>query len=424
MTNASVLAIGKAAGPMARAFVERALSPHRCFVLGPDGAAEGGGLPAGWEVWPADHPIPTARNVEAAGRLVAWLAESERGEVDQPGDLVVLLSGGASAMLCTPREPLTLEQLGRMTDALLRSGASINELNAVRKHLEVLKGGGILRAALGSRCGEGGRSRVVTLVLSDVLGDPLDVIGSGPTSPDPTTFADALAVLKRYGLAGEVPAATELLERGCAGRIPETLKPKDPECAHAEHQVIGNNRLGIDAACVEAKRLGYAVSERREMVEGEAAVIGRELARAALRLRDNANVNAWASAPARACLVWGGETTVTVGDAPGLGGRNQELALAAACELANAGPASGHSAESPAITIMSLATDGRDGPTDAAGAVVDGLTCARIRAAGLDADDALRGHDSYPALDAAGALIRTGLTGTNVNDVMLALVEW
>lgn len=424
MADASVLAIGKAAGPMARAYGEVAQAPRRCFVLGPDGAATGDGLPAGSEVWPADHPIPTARNVEAAERLVAWLAESERGEVDQPGDLVVLLSGGASAMLCTPREPLTLEQLGRMTDALLRSGASINELNAVRKHLELLKGGGLLRTALRTPGGEGVRSRVVTLVLSDVLGDPLDVIGSGPTSPDPTTFADALAVLERYGLTGEVPAATDLLERGRAGQIPETLKPEDPECTSVEHHVIGNNRLAIDAACAEAERLGYTVSARREMVEGEAAVVGRELAQAALRLRDNANVNASASTSARACLVWGGETTVKVGDAPGLGGRNQELALAAACELANAGPASGQTAESPAITIISLATDGRDGPTDAAGAVVDGSTCARISAAGLDADDALGRHDSYPALDAAGALIRTGLTGTNVNDVMLALVEW
>lgn len=422
MADASVLAIGKAAGPMARAYGEAAQTPRRCFVLGSDGAATRDGLPAGSEVWPADHPIPTARNVEAAGRLLAWLTEGGRDEPDQSGDLVVLLSGGASAMLCTPREPLTLEQLGRMTDALLRSGASINELNAVRKHLELLKGGGLLRAALGSRGGEGGRSRVVTLVLSDVLGDPLDVIGSGPTSPDPTTFADAIAVLERYGLAGEVPAATDLLERGRAGRIPETLKPEDPECAHAEHHVIGNNRLAIDAACAEAERLGYDVSERREMVEGEAAVVGRELARAALHLRDTARTSASARTPARACLVWGGETTVKVGDAPGLGGRNQELALAAACELANTGPASGHTAESPAITIISLATDGRDGPTDAAGAVVDGSTCARISAAGLDAADALGRHDSHPALDAAGALLRTGLTGTNVNDVMVALV--
>jgi len=420
MADASVLAIGKAAGPMARAYGEVAQAPRRCFVLGPDGAATGDGLPAGSEVWPADHPIPTARNVEAAGRLLAWLAEGGRDEPEQPADLVVLLSGGASAMLCTPREPLALEQLGRMTDALLRSGASINELNAVRKHLEVLKGGGLLRAALRNPGGEGGQSRVVTLVLSDVLGDPLDVIGSGPTSPDPTTFADALAVLERYGLTGEVPAATDLLERGRAGRIPETLKPEDPECMHAEHHVIGNNRLAIDAACAEAERLGYTVIARREMVEGEAAVVGRELARAALRLRDSASPSA--RTPARACLVWGGETTVTVGDAPGLGGRNQELALAAACELANAGPASGHSAESPAITIISLATDGRDGPTDAAGAVVDGSTCARISAAGLDADDALGRHDSYPALEAAGTLLRTGLTGTNVNDVMVALV--
>ncbi|QKK08862.1 MAG: glycerate-2-kinase family protein [Planctomycetota bacterium] len=251
MTNASVLAIGKAAGPMARAFGERGGSPLRCFVLGPDGAAPGDGLPAGSEVWPADHPIPTARNVEAAERLVEWLAESAAGERGRSGDMVVLLSGGASAMLCAPREPLTLEQLGRMTDALLRSGASINELNAVRKHLEVLKGGGLLRAALrtASAKEERGRERVLTLVLSDVLGDPLDVIGSGPTAPDPSTFADAVGVLDRYGLLERVPEATALLRRGVAGELSETLKPDDAECARVEHHIIGNNLLAIDAAC-------------------------------------------------------------------------------------------------------------------------------------------------------------------------------
>lgn len=421
LADSRVLAIGKAAGPMIRAFVELQTTSPRCFVLGPDGAVSGDGFPAEAEFWPADHPIPTSRNIKAAERLTAWLVEGA------PGDMVVLLSGGASAMLCTPREPLTLGQLGRMTDALLRSGASINELNAVRKHLEVLKGGGLLREALRSRGGtsdEGVPPGVVTLVLSDVLGDPLDVIGSGPTAPDPTTFADAIAVLERYGLLGEVPDATALLRRGCAGEIPETLKPGDPECERVAHHVIGNNRLVVDAACAEAERWGYAVSDSREMVEGEAAAVGRDLARAALRLRDSEKKHTSSSTPGRACLVWGGETTVTVGDAPGLGGRNQELALAAAAEIAGTDAADDSAASTAGITIMSLATDGRDGPTDAAGAVVDGLTCTRIRAAGFDPATALRTHDSHPALDGAGALIRTGPTGTNVNDVMLALVEW
>ena len=431
MTAPRVLAIGKAAGQMARAFVGAIPAIRGCFVLGPDSLTRDDVPPTGAEAWPADHPIPSDRNVEAAARLVAWLTECRAEAAGSSIDLVVLLSGGASAMLCAPREPLTPGDVGRMTDALLRSGASINELNAVRKHLEVLKGGGLLRAALRARGGDGAgdgtgenATRIVTLVLSDVLGDPLDVIGSGPTAPDPTTFADAISVLERHGLLESVPAATTLLRRGCAGEIPETIKPDDPECAHVVHHVIGNNILAVDAACAEADRLGYALSERRVMVEGEAADIGRDLARAAVQLCERERMSTPPTRPTRACLVWGGETTVTVGDAPGRGGRNQELALAAACELAGACSASGQPMESPGITIMSLATDGRDGPTDAAGAVVDRLTCARIRAAGLDPAEALRAHDSYSALNAAGALVRTGLTGTNVNDVMLALVQW
>ncbi|MFG0258932.1 MAG: glycerate kinase [Phycisphaerales bacterium JB041] len=424
MPGSRVLAVGKAAVPMAGAFAEIAREPRRWFVLGPDGAT-GDQLPVGAEVWAADHPIPSTRNTRAAERLVEWLGEAEPGGERRPQGLLVLLSGGASAMLCAPRDPLTLEELGRMTDALLRCGASINELNAVRKHLEVLKGGGLLREAVradGRGSDDPDRARVVTLVLSDVLGDPLDVIGSGPTAPDPTTFEDALTVLERHGLLGEVPGATALLRRGREGGLPETLKPGDRECARVEHHVIGNNRLALDAAVARAERLGYSLHDRREMVEGEAADIGRELARSALRLRDDVSASTAPGTTGGACLVWGGETTVTVGRAPGRGGRNQELALAASVELARARPVDGDAEQAPAITIMSLATDGRDGPTDAAGAIVDAGTCARIVDAGLDPADALRCHDSHPALDAAGALIRTGLTGTNVNDVMLALV--
>ncbi|HZW08675.1 MAG TPA: DUF4147 domain-containing protein [Phycisphaerales bacterium] len=385
--TATVLAVGKAAGAMAAAYVELLGPPSQGLLVAPDGAS----TPRGFAHLPADHPVPTERNTLAARRIL-----DAAGASGMHDSLVVLLSGGASAMLCLPRPPLTLSELAAVTDALLRAGAPIEELNAVRKHCEVLKGGG-LAAACPAR-------RIVSFILSDVLGDRLDVIGSGPTAPDPTTFTDALTVLRRRGLLDTVPAVTEHLRRGAAGAEPETIKHDDPLWSRVENIVIGNNRLALDAACAEAQRFDYVVSQRRDAVQGEAADVGRSLARWAKGLRAG-NVG-------RACIAWGGETTVTVGSSPGRGGRSQELALAAALQLDG----------TTGITIMTLATDGRDGPTDAAGAIVDGDTARRIRAAGIDPAASLRHHDSYPALAAAGALLRTGPTCTNVNDIMLALV--
>ncbi len=404
-----VLAVGKAAAAMAEAAVGE-LGGRVRGVLGV-GPGDGGvaslargdpsrlGVGVGW--FAADHPIPTARNVAAAERV----REFVRGMAAEES-LLVLLSGGASAMLCLPREPLTLGDIAAVTEALLRAGAPIEELNAVRKHCEALKGGGLAAARGGwGGCGAG---RVVTRVLSDVLGDRLDVIGSGPTAPDPTTFADALAVLERRGVLEAAPAVTALLRRGAAGGEPETVKPGDPLWARVENRVIGNNRLAVDAAAAACRAAGYAVVGWREGVEGEAAVVGRDLAAEARRL---ANENG--EGGGRRAIVWGGETTVTVGDATGLGGRNQELALAAAVELEGV----------EGITVLSLATDGRDGPTDAAGGIVDASTAGAIRAAGIEPGEALARHDSHRALAAAGALVTTGPTGTNVNDVMVALVE-
>lgn len=395
-----LLAVGKAAAAMAAGVRDAGLPAGPVLVVGPagpPGAAAAPGVP-GAETLAADHPVPTARSVAAAARARAFVASMDAGET-----LLVLLSGGASAMLCLPREPLTLADLAAVTDALLRAGAPIGELNAVRKHCEVLKGGGLAAAS--------GAGRVITLILSDVLGDPLDVIGSGPTAPDPTTFADALAVLERRGALDASPAVTALLRRGVAGEEPETVKPGGPRWARVDNRVIGNNRLATDAAAEACARAGFKVVQRRGAVEGEAAEVGRGLARAAAALAAASD----APAVVGGAIVWGGETTVTVGGAPGLGGRNQELALAAAVELERAAP------RGAGVTMLSLATDGRDGPTDAAGAVVDGSTAAAIRAAGIDPADALARHDSHRALDAAGALVRTGPTGTNVNDVMVAL---
>ena len=387
-----LLAVGKASCTMAEAALEvlggRVAS---ALVVGVDG---GPGVQSPLiERLVADHPLPTARNTAAAERVRAFAADAAAAE-----SLLVLLSGGASALLCLPRRSLGLQQIASVTDALLRAGAPIEALNTVRKHCEVLKGGGL--AAMS------GAGSLMALVLSDVLGDRLDVIGSGPTAPDPTTFVDALGVLERWGVDGVSPAVHALLRRGAAGEESETVKPGDPIWARVQNRVIGGNHVAIDAAVEAVRSDGGEIAGRRERVEGEAAAVGRSLAREARSLLIGNGT------PSRA-LVWGGETTVTVGTASGLGGRNQELALAAAIGLDGAS----------GVSVLSLATDGRDGPTDAAGACVDGQTCARIRRAGIDPNEALGRHDSHTALDAAGALRRTGPTGTNINDVMMAIVD-
>lgn len=249
---------------------------------------------------------------------------------------------------------------------------------------------------------------LAALILSDVVGDPLDVIASGPTVPDPTTYADALAAVDRYELRDRIPAPVRLrLEHGAGGGLPETPKPGDPLFAGTSRQVIASNRTAALAAAEEARRLGYSTLLLTSSLEGEAREVGKMLAALAKE-----EVCYGAPLPLPACLVLGGETTVTV-HGNGMGGRNQELALAAALALEGVQGAA----------VLSLATDGTDGPTDCAGAVVDGETIRMARALGLDPAAALANNDSYPLLKAAGALIFTGPTGTNVNDVIVVLVR-
>ncbi len=349
-------------------------------------------LPEGIEVLPADHPLPSHRNLQAARRVEAFM--DRLGEQDT---LLALISGGGSAHLCSPVPPLTLDDLRRATDALLRAGATIQELNAVRKHAERLKGGNLARLAF--------PARVHCLVVSDVMGDRLDTISSGPFAPDPTTYADALEALRTHGLLDLVPALTRHLEAGLAGRHPETPKVGDPCFARVESHIIASNAQVVRACAAALRETGYEVLEERTQCTGQAGELGRRLARRA--------IDAARNSPRRAmAIVMGGETTVDTKGASGLGGRMQELALAAAVEIEG----------EPGITVLAVATDGIDGPTDAAGAVVDGKACARMRARGVDPRRALESHDSYHALDAARSLLRTGPTGTNVNDIAVALV--
>jgi len=341
----------------------------------------------------AGHPLPDPAGEAAARKILSLVSGLS------PNDLVVcLISGGGSALLPLPREGLTLRDKVDTTDLLLRSGADITEINTVRKHLSRIKGGQLARAAA--------PARLVTVVVSDIVGSPLDAIASGPTVPDGTTFADALAVLDKYGLTARVPAAVlATLRRGAAGALPETPKPGDPAFDRAFATIIADGAAAARAAAAEAERLGFHALLLSTYIEGEAREVGRALAGIAREIAGTGQ-----PVPRPACIVCGGETTVTV-TGTGRGGRNQEVALGAARPLAGL----------PETLIVSFATDGVDGPTDAAGAVADGTTLARARARGLEPARHLADNNAYPLLDAIGDLIRIGPTNTNVNDLMVIL---
>ena len=338
------------------------------------------------ELVEAGHPVPDRRGQATAQRILS-LAES----ADSRDLIVFLISGGGSALMPAPAPPVSLPEKQEVTRLLLAAGATIGELNAVRKHLSLLKGGQLARAAA--------PALVLTLLLSDVIGDPLDVIASGPTAPDPTTFSDARDVLARYGVLERVaPSVVERLSAGVRGEIPETPKPGEPLFTGVTNFVVGNNRLVVDAAAKAAERLGYAPRVATAALEGEARAAAARLVEQGRALKP------------RTCLIAGGETTVTV-RGRGRGGRCQELALASALALR----------PGDELTVLAAGTDGTDGPTAAAGAVVDATTLARGRAADLDPDRALADNDSHTFLTAAGDLIVTGATNTNLLDLYIVL---
>jgi hydroxypyruvate reductase len=292
-----------------------------------------------------------------------------------------------------PPDGVTLDDLRSLTNDLLRAGATIAELNAVRKHLDDIKGGRLARACSPARC--------MVLALSDVVGDVPDVIASGPFSPDPTTYSDAVRVVERFGLWKDAPAAVRAhLQAGVRGDVDETPKPGDPCFARVSYDVIGSARISASAACGQASALGYDAALLEEPVTGEARAAGSLLARRAVASPVQRDM----------CLVAHGETTVTVRGS-GRGGRNQELALGAAIVMGNAG----------GVLVCSMGSDGIDGPTDAAGAAATGTTMARAQALGLDAQDVLQRNDTYGFFAALDDLIRSGPTGTNVMDVQIIL---
>jgi len=399
----TVLAVGKAAVPMARAFVE--VAGERVAggaVTTKDG--HGGEVP-GLAVREAAHPVPDARG-EAAARDALRRA-SEAGPDDA---LVVLLSGGASALWACPAPGLGLDDLAATTDVLLASGADIGETNAVRKHLSAVAGGRLARAFAGGP--------VFLLAVSDVPGDRLDVIGSGPCSPDPTRFADARRVLVERGVEARVPEAVRAhLAAGERAERPETPRPGDRALARVHAHVVARNADALVAAARAARERGWRAEIDPEPLAGEARAAARSLlararAGAAFEVGKSDAVADGLLARARAggagprLWIAGGETSVTFEQA-GRGGRSQELALAAALALDG----------ERGVALLAAGTDGTDGPTDAAGAFADGGSVARARARGADARDALVRHDSYTFWSAEGGLLRTGPTGTNVMDV-------
>jgi glycerate 2-kinase len=334
----------------------------------------------------AGHPVPDARGVQAAGRLLELASGAAADDL-----VIVLVSGGGSALTPAPAGDVTLAEKQTVTRSLLAAGAAIGELNTVRKHLSRFKGGQLARAAA--------PALVVTLVLSDVIGDPLDVIASGPTAPDPTTFTEALKIMRMRGLLADAPFSVRArLQAGARGEVLETPKPRDPIFGRVGHVIIGNNQLVVNAAMERARSLGYHSEVLTRELQGEARHMAQVLIERTRALEPPA------------CLIAAGETTVTV-RGQGRGGRCQEFALAAALSIEG----------DDGLTVLAAGTDGTDGPTDAAGAVVDGSTVTRGRRAGLDMRAALDDNDAYRVLRATGDLIVTGPTNTNLLDLYLVV---
>jgi len=342
------------------------------------------------EIRETGHPVPDARGVETAERI------AEIAERAEAGDLVLcLISGGGSALMPLPASPVTLEEKQEVTRLLLACGATIHEINAVRKHISRIKGGQLARLAA--------PATVESLLLSDVVGDDLDVIGSGPTAPDSSTFADVRAILGKYGIWDRTPEAVRArIEAGTQGEIPETPKPTDPIFARVRNRIVASNRIALDAAAAQARELGFRTLVLASGIEGETREIARMHAAIA---RECGTAGRPVKPPA--CFITGGETTVTI-KGNGLGGRNQEFVLAAAVDIAGLDD----------VVVFSAGTDGTDGPTNAAGAVADGGTLRRKPEARRYLDD----NDSYHYFEALNDLVITGATNTNVMDVRIMLV--
>lgn len=402
-----VLAIGKAARAMLVGCVEAlhaaGITPGAMLAVS---STDDGVVPAGSEVVVGDHPIPGPRSLAAAAAIDRWVESL-------PADarVLVLLSGGTTSLIAAPVAGVPVEDLSRLFEQLHRSGADIQTMNAARKRV-LRHAAGRLTVALAPR-------QIDLLIASDVLGDDPAHIGSGPCTPDSLTAGKVIRMLERVGADGALPSSVrQYLDDVHHKRVPETPKPGSAVFRAVTTRILISNRTAVEAATAAASQHAFdPVRMIAQPLKGEARQVGTELGSRLVAWRQQL-LSAGTSPSAVACTVAGGETTVTLGTAEhGRGGRCQEMALAVARELNRLRP------RSDTIRVLIAGTDGRDGPTDAAGAVVDATTWARIVAAGRTPDRDLLSHSAYDALDAAGALIRTGPTGTNVNDVIIASVR-
>ncbi len=343
---------------------------------------------------PAGHPLPDEGSLKGGREILNMVSRTDRGEL-----LLVLISGGGSALVEFPMEGIPLGDLIKTNRVLVSCGANIREINTIRKHISRIKGGRLLQATRSDR--------VISLIISDVVGDPLDSIASGPTAPDETTFTDALEVIHKYSLEDKLPdSVLEVIRRGVRGEIPETPKPGDTIFDKASNYIIANNRLAVSAMESFFKSKGVRVLNLGSRIEGEAREVGRVMA----SILKSVSIDSLPLEPP-AALVFGGETTVTL-RGEGVGGRNQELALAMVDELS----------ETEAVVAASLGTDGIDGASDAAGALVDSMSKEDSSRLGMKASDYLNRNDSNTFFSKLGDVIITGPTLTNVTDVFASIV--
>jgi len=388
-SNIYVIGAGKAGASMAHA-AERVLGRRITAGLINVKDAPASRRNSRIELNPCGHPMPDARGVAGAERIAQIAAAARKDDL-----VVCLISGGASALMPLPAVGITLAEKQATTRLLLACGANIHEINTIRKHISRIKGGQLARLAA--------PAAVESLLLSDVVGDDLDVIGSAPTAPDASTFAAAAEVFDRYGIRARVPAAVKRrIEGGQRGELPETPKPGDPIFQRVRNTVVGGNRLALAAAARHARSLGFRTLVLSSQIQGETREIARMHAAIACEI-----VGSHQPVKAPACIITGGETTVTL-KGEGLGGRNQEFVLAAAIDIAGL----------KNVVVFSAGTDGSDGPTDAAGAIADGQTLGR----NPDARRYLDENNSYRYFESLGDLVISGPTNTNVMDVRIILI--
>lgn len=390
----TLLSVGKAALPLAASCAQLIEDKLKAgYVLTKKGSAtQPKQLKRQLQIFTGGHPMPDQDGLQATTDILSRLSSLKEDDL-----ALILISGGCSALLTSPAQGITLDDLQRTNQALLSCGADIVEINTIRKHLSRVKGGQLARTLH--------PAQIYTLILSDVIGDQIDMVGSGPTAPDPTTYADALAVVDSYQLEEAFPQSVlAWLRNGLQGKQPETPKPGDPIFKAVVNRILAGNQDALEAGAEQAIREGFQARILPQFLIGEAQDVGRKLARQLTEMSQKGQ-----PLPNPACLIAGGETTVTLTDTkqPGKGGRNLETALSALPVLDGLDN----------IALITLATDGEDGPTDAAGAVVTGESYQRCQQLALQPEDFLQRHDSYTLFQSLDDLLRTGPTGTNVNDL-------